>query len=160
MVRNNVCAKLLNRQHKPKLKFEFSVCKVSGYQKSVRWPERPESLASLRAFKQNRLHGFANYHSEDAAICYFQSASQQRGMKRAESQREQKLSFIQWKQEPLTEDSVCVYVCVCVCMCVCVYVCVCVCVCVCPLEIKLSSCTSSSFISVCCQSLSHFSTWS
>lgn len=105
------------------------VCKVSGYQKSARWPERPESLASLCAFKQNCLHGFANYHSEDAAICYFQSASQQRGMKRAESQREQRLSFIQGKQEPLTG----------------VRLCVCVCLSVHPLQIKQSSCISSSF---------------
>lgn len=50
-----------------------------------------EVWLSLRCPQQNRPSCSANYHSEDAAICYFQSASQQRGMKRAESQREHRL---------------------------------------------------------------------
>lgn len=88
--------------------------------------------------KQNRLHWLSqNYHSEDAAICYFQTASQQRGMKRAESQREQRLSFIQWKQEPLTEERVLFAT-------------------VFQVQIKLSPCTSSSLISVSCLPFDRF----
>lgn len=81
--------------------------------------------------KQNNFHCFAHYHSEDAAICFFQSASQQRGMKRAGSQRELRLPFIQGKKEPLQRMG-----CWCVPVCVLMW----------PLKIKQSPCTSS----VCC----------
>lgn len=104
MLRNN---SVWNRNQTKKKFNPVLFVKFQGIRSQVRWPERPETLAHTMLLKQNRLHWLAqNYHSEDAAICYFQSASQQRGMKRAESQREQRLSFIRWKRQPLTEERV------------------------------------------------------
>lgn len=104
MLRNN---SVWNRNQTKKKFNPVLFVKFQGIRSQVRWPERPETLAHTMLLKQNRLHWLAqNYHSEDAANCYFQSASQQRGMKRAESQREQRLSFIRWKQQPLTEERV------------------------------------------------------
>lgn len=72
----------------------------------VRWPK--ESLAALN---KTHLHGFSNYHSEDAAICCFQSASQQRGMKRAGSQAEQSRYSSRRPMSHWQRLTVCVCVC-------------------------------------------------